>query len=79
MLRRVLDGGASDEELNEEIRTFIEQDTESRIRSGMTPEDARRAALIELGGTEQVKERVSGRAGWSPVGKHLPGNPLRLA
>jgi len=70
MLRRVLDGGARDEELNEEIRTFVEHDIESRIRSGMTPEDARRAALIELGGAEQVKERVrEDRAGarWESI------------
>ena len=37
---------------------FVEHDIESNIRSGMTPENARRAALIELGGAEQVKERV---------------------
>jgi predicted permease len=58
MLRRLSGGGARDEELSEEIRAYVEHDTESKIRSGMTPEDARRAALIELGGTEQVKELV---------------------
>ena len=58
MLRRLLDGGARDEELSEELRAFVEHDAESKIRSGMTPEEARRAALIELGGAEQVKERV---------------------
>jgi hypothetical protein len=63
MLRRLVDGGASDEELSEELRAFVEHDAESKIRSGMTP-DARRAALIELGGAEQVKERVrEARAG----------------
>ena len=70
MLRRMLDGGARDEELGEEIRTYVEHDTESRIRSGMTPEDARRAALIELGGAEQVKEHVrEDRAGarWESI------------
>jgi predicted permease len=70
MLRRLSDGGARDEELSEEIRAFVEQDTESKIRSGMTPEDARRAALIELGGAEQVKERVrEDRAGarWESI------------
>ena len=54
----LLDGGARDEELSEELRAFVEHDAESKIRSGMTPEEARRAALIELGGAEQVKERV---------------------
>jgi putative ABC transport system permease protein len=58
MLRRLLDGGARDEELSEEIRAFVEHDAESKTRSGMSSEDARRAALIELGGAEQVKEHV---------------------
>ncbi len=58
VLHRVWDGGARDAELSEELRAFVELDAESKIRSGMTPEDARRAALIELGGAEQVKEHV---------------------
>jgi putative ABC transport system permease protein len=66
MLRRLWDGGARDEDLSEEIRAYVELDTESKIRSGMTPEDARREALIELGGAEQVKERVreGGAGAW---------------
>ncbi len=70
MLRRLVDGGARDEELSEEIRAFVEHDTESKIRSGMTPEDARRAAFIDLGGAEQVKERVreaSAGARWESI------------
>ena len=64
MLRRLVDGGASDAELSEELRAFVEHDADSKIRSGMTPEEARRAALIELGGAEQVKEHVrEARAG----------------
>ena len=58
VLRRMVDGGARDEELSEELRSFVEHDAESKIRSGMTAEEARRAALIELGGAEQVKEHV---------------------
>jgi predicted permease len=62
--RRWVGGGATDAELSEELRAFVDQDTESKIRSGMTAADARRAALIELGGTEQVKEHVrEARAG----------------
>jgi predicted permease len=70
MLRRLVDGGASDGELSEELRAFVEHDADSKIRSGMTPEDARRAALIELGGAELVKERVrDARAGarWESI------------
>src|SRR5687768_5634427 len=70
LLRRLVDGGAVDAELSEELRTFVEHDAESKIRSGMTPEEAQRAALIELGGAEQVKEHVrEARAGarWEGV------------
>src|SRR5687768_13027777 len=64
MLGRLVDGGARDAELSEELRAFVEHDADSKIRSGMTPEEARRAALIELGGAEQVKELVrEARAG----------------
>ena len=64
VLRRWVGRGASDAELSEELRAFVEHDAESRIRSGMTRADARRAALIELGGAEQVKELVrDARAG----------------
>jgi predicted permease len=58
VLRCVWDRGARDAELSEELRAFVEHDAQSKIQSGMTPDDARRAALIELGGAEQVKERV---------------------
>jgi predicted permease len=58
MLGRMVGSRAGDTDLTEEIRAFVEHDADSKIRSGMTPEDARRAALIELGGSEQVKERV---------------------
>jgi len=70
MLRGLVDGGARDQELSEELRAFVEHDAESKIRLGMTPEDARRAALIELGGAEQVKEHVrAARAGarWEDI------------
>ena len=45
-------------ELAEEIRAHLEMLTELKIREGLNPEAARRAASIELGGEEQVKERV---------------------
>jgi hypothetical protein len=49
-LRRIVNGGMSDDELGDELRAFVDQDAESKIRSGMTPAAARRAALVELGG-----------------------------
>jgi hypothetical protein len=64
VLHGLLDDGARDAELSEELRAFVEHDADSKIRSGLSPEEARRAALIELGGAEQVKELVrEARAG----------------
>lgn len=42
--------------LNDEIRFHIDQQTEKNMRRGMTPEAARRAALLRFGGVEQVRE-----------------------
>jgi predicted permease len=49
---------AVERELDEELRYHIELRTEENIARGMTPEEARRAARIQLGGVEQVKEQV---------------------
>lgn len=45
-------------DLDQEIRSHLEMLTDENIRAGMPPEDARRAARIELGGVDQVKHRV---------------------
>lgn len=43
-------------ELDEELRAFVDLLTAEKIRAGAAPEEARRAALIEAGGIEQIKE-----------------------
>ncbi|HEX7772026.1 MAG TPA: ABC transporter permease [Pyrinomonadaceae bacterium] len=47
-----------DQESTEEIQSYLDMLTEAKIRQGLTPREARRNALIELGGVEQVQERV---------------------
>ena len=47
-----------EQEFTEEIQAYLEMLIEAKTTAGLTPEEARRAALIELGGMEQVKERV---------------------
>ena len=47
-----------DQELTEELRAHIDLLTDQKIHEGLEPEAARRAALLEVGGVEQVKERV---------------------
>jgi predicted permease len=48
----------TDRELDAELHAFVELLTEEKIRAGMSPAEARRAALLETGGIEQVKEQV---------------------
>src|SRR6478609_6999087 len=43
-------------ELEEELRDHLARRTEEGIGDGLAVEDARRAALLELGGIEQRKE-----------------------
>jgi hypothetical protein len=60
--------------LDDEMRTFVEMSAADKIRDGASPLEARRQALIELGGLEQVKERVrTGRHGGSfdEIGQNL--------
>jgi len=55
-----------DRELDDEIAYHLEARAEENIAAGMSAEEARRAARMELGGVEQVKERVrSARTGAS--------------
>jgi putative ABC transport system permease protein len=48
----------TEQELTEELDAYLEMLIEQKIKEGLSPEEARRAALIELGGREQVKEKV---------------------
>jgi predicted permease len=47
---------ASDAQMNSELRFHIEELTEENIATGMSPEEARRRAVLEFGGQEQIKE-----------------------
>ena len=48
--------GRVEGELSEELRFHLEKLAEENVAKGMTPEDARYAALRELGGVDQIKE-----------------------
>lgn len=49
---------ASGVQLDSELRFHIDELTEANIAAGMSPEEARRRAMLEFGGQEQVKEEV---------------------
>jgi predicted permease len=56
--RQLVHGARADRELDEEMRAWVQLATDERVRAGARPDEARRAALIEAGGIEQIKEGV---------------------
>lgn len=53
----------SDAEFAAELESHLQLHVEDKLRAGMTPEAARRDALIKLGGVEQTKENYRERRG----------------
>jgi putative ABC transport system permease protein len=48
----------ADRDLDDELRAYVDARAASYERQGLAPAEAKRAALIEVEGVEQVKERV---------------------
>jgi len=65
-LRSLFKRGRVEQELSDELRFHLEKMTEENVARGMTLEEARYAALRELGGVEQIKEecRDMRRVNW---------------
>jgi macrolide transport system ATP-binding/permease protein len=55
-LRSLFRKSAVEGELSDEMRFHLERQVEENIAAGMAPQEARRAAMREFGGVEQVKE-----------------------
>ena len=54
-----------EQELADELSAYLDLLTEKHMKNGMSEQDARRAALLDTGGVEQVKEEVrAGRTGF---------------
>ena len=54
--RLLIGRNAIESGLDEELHFHIDQQAERNIGKGMTPDEARRQALIRFGGLERVKE-----------------------
>jgi predicted permease len=65
-LRSLFRRRQADHELDEELREHVKRKTEENIAAGMTAEEARRQALLEMGGIEKRKEecRDARRVRW---------------
>ena len=57
--RSLLRRDRADSELSDELRFHIERAIAANIAAGMPPEEARRAALREFGGVDQIREECS--------------------
>ena len=55
-LRSLFKRARVEQELSDELRFHLERLTEENVSHGMTPKEARFAALRALGGVEQIKE-----------------------
>src|SRR5438552_14612656 len=71
LLRNLFRKDRVERDLDSEVSAYLDQLVEEKISAGMAPEQARRAARIELGGPEQVKEQVR-------ADRRRPGTRLAL-
>ena len=73
LLRRVINGlralfrnSQTEQELDEELRSYLETVVEQKMRAGMKREEAIRAARIQSGSIEAVKDRIRD-VGWESM------------
>ena len=66
-----------EDSLDAELRTYVEELTDRNFARGMTREAARRQALVEAGGIEQIKEEV--REAWLGQGISTTLQDIRYA
>jgi putative ABC transport system permease protein len=58
LFRNLLGKDRAERQLSSELDSHLEMLIDEKLRAGMSPEEALRAARIEMGGVEQVKEAV---------------------
>src|SRR5919112_1655490 len=75
LLRNTTDKNRVERDLADEVGSYVELLTEKNMKEGMNETEARRAAMVEVGGVEQVKEEV--RAGRTGFGLELFLQDLR--
>jgi predicted permease len=61
--RALLRRGATENDLDREMRVHLEMEIEQNVRNGMAPDEARRQALIAFGGVGRHKESVRDERG----------------
>src|SRR5260370_40403797 len=62
-LRVLTNRTAADNDLSDEVQHYVEQSTAAHISRGLSPEEARRAARLEIGNLTAVREQARA-SGW---------------
>src|SRR5215471_13484335 len=77
MLRQLLNGFRAllqkpleESEMDEELRGYLDTAIASKMRSGMSREQAAREARLEMGSLDSVKEKIR-EAGWEVALEHI--------
>ena len=58
IVRWIVHRDTAERDMNDELQTFVDMAAADQVRDGATPAEARRLAMLQLGGMEQAKERV---------------------
>lgn len=58
IVRWVLYKKKLEQQLDEELQVFLDMSAKQKVQDGVPPSEARRLAMLELGGIEQAKEHV---------------------
>jgi putative ABC transport system permease protein len=62
-VRALTQGAAADQDVNDEVQHYLDQATAAHLARGLSPDEALRAARLELGGVTNIREQVRGY-GW---------------
>ncbi len=66
-LRGVFAAGRAESDFDAELESHLAMDTDEGVRTGLSVEEARRQALIRLGGAEQARQAYRDRATLPPL------------
>jgi len=58
ILRWLVHRNRAEQDLNDELQAFVDMAAADKVRDGAPPTEARRLAVLDLGGIEQTKEHV---------------------
>jgi predicted permease len=78
-LRTLFDRPTADADVADEVQHYLEQATAAHAARGLSPDDARRAARLELGNVTGVREQVRGYGWENVVASLLAARDLRIA